>query len=375
MKRVMLLILTIGLFSNLVAGAQDMATSQSSDLKVISCDRDFSPLSIELMGGTLLMAGRTGTVERGYIPTIIMADAEGDVLWSHEEAGLTESRVYNQATFLEDGSFAALRPNPGDYTDWTIQCFRDRAIIQELGPMRYMRGLYPQGDWLYAVSAPGYTSARIEKMDFAGTTAWALNFDERLELRGLVHGEGIHVAYGVKDLMDPLDGDLSVGTAGILIAFDDEGHVLWRHDEGNRDEFVGAVLTEQNNVVAMRYSSVDGIVAEYDQNGRIWQSRFVQKNSMLSSVHCIILIDDGYLMTTEVQGRHVGLQRYDRSGTLVKESEVYIGEIFVVDHARLLKDGDAVYLVASGMGYPSSKQEEENWDSVARVTTIQRIDG
>ncbi len=203
--------------------------------------------------------------------------------------------------------------------------------------------------------------------------------------------DGIHYAYGCKRERTKRTETPPVG---VLIAFDDNGNILWRHDGSAAGEFVDAVWADQGYVVLVGETEGFGdastgdedlywghsFIAAYNEKGQVWRTdypftRGEERIRTSGSMKSILQMADGYLVSATVNGVRTEMKMllFDHTGKLQKEWNESIGRIYTPQKSKLLRMGDQAFLIAHGYTETEGSDEWGSLDGIPMKTILQEI--
>lgn len=383
-------ILRAGLISLLIALVVLPVLADNAGIYTVQCERGFMLQSVDATeDGTFLFAGLSDI--RGAAAEIMSVGGDGKIIWSRKHEGLEGFNVYRDAEYLDQDTIVALRSNDLDDTSgsWLFEIINNRDVVFQSEPIIHASGIHCVSDGFFVLSRPGDQLSRIEKYDTAGTSLWKIEWKERLSFTGIVSQGDRHIAYGSKTIME---NDWESGPTSVVVAFDDHGNILWRHDSESYEGYSDAVLTDDhlvligNTVPQSRLENPDpnrdnlehGFVTEYTEQGCVWRldSTYVlpdEDYAMDTQMTSVVAVDDGYLVS-QVANYKVRLLLADADGNLVEEWEEDTSGVLGLSFASLFKTNDKIYLIAVGQdGSVVDFYEDKDSLSPGNIVTIREI--
>ena len=380
---VFVFILSVCTISVALANVSDPIEIQSlSDFRVTSV--------VPSTDGTFLLSGGLGNPMKS-VPVLICLDTNGVTLWSiQSDTPYSNGAVYRDAHSADAKTTLALFPITAseEKYEWVVQCIRGGEVVDQTEPVSNALSLYPTENGFLLFSKPDFSSAQVKKYDDGGNPLWQIDWEEGIMFYGVVTREDVHVAYGSNTIRETVgDNMYDCSPTSVMIAFDDEGKILWRHDSIKPEEFKTAVWTDEGHIVLVginpgvatefpdRSQYDNWFITEYDELGQLWRTnyRYSREGKSVSSgeFHAFIPICDGYLVAIHSGKLSEQMLRLDSRGVVQAEWEEPIGDMYTKDAVALAHIDDNHYLVASGMTTPN--EQDESYADVPRLTIIKEI--
>lgn len=294
-----------------------------------------------LPDGTLIACGGRGSpMDRTPVLYKIKLDGSVNEITPAED---TYEGSYRDIICLDEDSYVLVRdvPNDPEYREY-IGRIDAGKITWRSEPIANLFFIDCVDGGLLMTCKPQPVTAEIRRMDFDGNEIWKLRFDERMVIKGVLTGDGVHVAYGMV-YEDPQPDNRDQRFTSLLFAFDDNGKLLWRHDGdelGYSTDLIDAAWAGNDAVIAISQSSA----YKFDASGELWSrefDRFANK--------AIVELNDERCMVVCAVHHEMGMPLRLGDGSEVEWKEVYLPEISL-SGAEPLRIDDELYLVLnSGM--------------------------
>ena len=368
-----MLVLTFGLST---------AFAEASNPVEVQCPDNFRLIHISQPNdGCFLLTGMAGDPNDAY-GMMLCVNTDGQVLWSQKAEG---SNRYGGAEYLDKDTIVALR-SKGETEKWTVQFIKQGKVVRQTKTLTGVAGIHCTADNLFTYGTPKSHSARIEKFNAEGESIWKIDWKEPLHFSGIVSLGDLHVAYGTNNTRDRRSRPNSV-----VLAFDDQGKILWRHDSEAYETYCDASWTD-GHLVLVGYTippsrmenpdpnmdrAENGFVTEYTEQGRVWRMDYVYTlpgddfpvdNEMTS----VVPVQNGCLVS-QVAEYKARLLLMDSKGNLVKEWAEDVDGVYSVDFTRLLQSNGKTYLIASGNDGPILGDFGDDLPMPGKITIIKEI--
>ncbi|MEA4897583.1 MAG: hypothetical protein VB115_04980 [Christensenellaceae bacterium] len=367
------------------------AFADQSNVVEVQCPSDFFLTHVDCNeDGTFLLAGSTGT-PMDSAPEMFGIDVNGHALWSIQGAHKAGSTgLYRSAAWLDNDTIIALcsEPNYPGYNTFVVQLIEQSEIIWQSEPMEGIMGVFPAPDGFLMTSNRDAASASIIRMNFDGELLWQIDWPEWLTFQGILTRGDTHVAFGSKTIRE---GDYDHDPTSVVIAFDDGGNILWRHDSLTSEEFTDGIWVDQDHLVLIGDALPDGtdfatderwgysFIAQYNEAGQLWRTPYhYTLNGRVSegTTESIIKFENGYLVAVHPRGRdaQIYLLYYGHDGSLVQKWPEPMGDIGLIDEISLQKTHGGAHLIVSGKtGFQGVGSQDVPIAMLPYLTTVRGI--
>ncbi|MGJ4849067.1 hypothetical protein ACH6CV_02325 [Bacillota bacterium Meth-B3] len=351
------------------------AFADQSNVVEVQCPSDFFLTHVDCNeDGTFLLSGSTGT-PMDSAPEMFGIDVNGHALWSIQgthKAGSTG--LYRSAAWLDNDTIIALcsEPNYPGYNTFVVQLIEQGEIVWQSEPMEGIMGVFPAPNGFLMTINRDAASASIIRMNFDGELLWQIDWPEWLTFKGILTRGDTHVAFGSKTIRE---GDREHDPTSVVIAFDDRGTILWRHDGLSSEEFTAAVWADQDGIILIgdTYGSLadalpltddrwgKGFIAKFTELGQVWRTdhtyhmRGTDRRITEGRMTSIIPVQDGYLASARVGPRYQTQQLLfiDKNGIVQKEWNEDMNGVYTYSSLSLHQAHNMPYLIASGYSVPA----------------------
>jgi len=182
----------------------------------------------------------------------------------------------------------------------------------------------------------GYADALIVKYDRSGNIKWLNTFGGKAHdaFHSVIATDGGYIAAGATGSTDgDLDGTASDIGGALVVKFDKNGNVLWKHTTVG---VFNAVAAADGGYIASGSYGNDASLVKYDANGQeIWRQMF--GGSLKDVYHAAVPTDDGYVAVGEASSKDGDLAglgtddqnaiivKYDKSGQMIWKKALNVG--------------------------------------------------
>ena len=313
---------------------------------------------------------------------MMLCVTDGQVLWLQKAEG---ADWYRGAEYLDKDTIVALH-SKGQTGKWTVQFIQQGKVIHQTKTLTGVSGIHCASGSLFTYGTPKSQSARIEKFNAEGESMWRIDWKEPLHFSGIVSLGNLHVAYGTNNIRDG-----STRPNSVVLAFDEQGTILWRHDSEAYEVYRDATWTDGHLVLVghtippSRMENPDsnldsaeyGFVTEYSEQGQVWRTDYVytlpEEDFIVDNeITSVVPVQNGYLVSQVAQYK-VRLLLVDSDGNLVKEWAEDVDAVYNPLLTRLLQSNDKVYLVVSGDNGPVLGDFGDELPMPGKITTIKEI--
>ena len=268
----------------------------------------------------LLLSGRTQQKPENQA-TLYYINTDGQVL-GQLLTSAKGRRVFHQTTLADDGRIWICSVQGNNAYNFGIDVVRDGELDDWLGQsMQIMSVTQGQGGILMQGKPDGYHFV-FALLDTNGNKIWQKKFDGSTRMMDVHAVDDGFLAVGRR--MIEQGGNLDALPRGVVMKLSLDGKIVWQYETDDYAKFTGCTVIDNNSLVLVgtdysagySTSTIDCLIAQYDENGLVWRSDYVTGTQSGSYMPVIAATGDGYLIATKGMGLGDGLRfvQYDLQG-------------------------------------------------------------
>ncbi len=353
-KRILPLFLVLWLLIPCLPAAQ----AESADLHEVYYTGGYDMFKCQTFRpGEYLFFSSIGSLNNAEA-TLICADENGQIKWAiQSKDDMNHMSQFRTAVPLNNDKYIAVRYVSADSPRSVLSVIQYGNVLREVTEPYNITGIYPAETGFLEFAKMGIKNFTIRKLDIQTGLIWEKTYDEPWFLTGCLLTRDGYIAYGTHIIKT---SDYPVG---VVVKFDFDGNVKWKHLSANRAEFTGGVAASDNSVVvcgntfgiranpgtASAYGT--SFIAKYDETGLVFQTDYRIGDKKESDMQAILETDGGYVLAcVESQFRaEVKLLLTDLTGAITDEWTATTGNIGKIMNFSLHPGPNGILLAAYGI--------------------------
>lgn len=340
------------------------AYADSSTAVMFQLPEQFTYTNFTMSEKGYCIAGYDG-ISPVEIPVGMYYDPSGKQVWQHMNIDYP-GNIYRSMVELDNGSLVAIRSVDYD-GNFDIEIFDGNRSVNKTIPMVDPFHITPVQGGFLVDSAPSAESSQISMFDYSGNVQWTIDWDEKMRFNRIISSDSKFYAVGTHT------------DYGCIVAFDNNGNLLWCHDNSSPSEYIDVVPHEENlYVLAASWEEDRNFIAAYSTTESLWESDLPliigddDKKTKIVQASAITLCNNQIIVASAAREQDVGklaLHHFNLTGTNTHNETIDINGLYPKD-VFLMSDGDKIHFAVLGR----NTERNTDWQNVTDMPYFALID-
>lgn len=312
--------------------------------------------STAIGNGDFLLVGSIGK-PMNATAALLCIDESGQIKWSvSKKDNSGDSSRFFTAVLEDDNKLLAFRTISSEPIKSIISTIENGSIADQIEQSYQVFAIFAADDGFLEFSKPYFEAATLKKISLKNGLMWEKNFKEPWEFSDILRVKDGYIAFGTHT------SDRNDSPVGIVVKFDLNGNIVWKHLSSEKAEFKSGVCVSDDSVVLVGDTFTEpgdpqveeswphAFIAQYDENGLVWQTDYKYGKMNWGYMRSIVQIDEGFLVACKENKpkSEIRLIQINEQGKIMKEWRESTGNLYRTLAFSLHHTADGNYLIAGG---------------------------